>query len=171
MTEAAVPGIDYPALMRGALLDVVRRVLERAAEEGLPGEHHFYLTFGTADEGVDIPAALRKRFPEEMTIVLQHQYWDLAVDEAGFAVTLRFAGRKERLVVPWGALRAFADPSVEFGFRLKGSPGPGEEKEAPTAPEAVTPSRDGASREPPGPEGSEAGKVVDLGAFRKRSDR
>lgn len=171
MTEAAGPGIDYPALMRGALLDVVRRVLERAAEEGLPGEHHFYLTFGTAEEGVDIPAALRKRFPEEMTIVLQHQYGNLAVDEAGFAVTLRFGGRPERLVVPWGALRAFADPSVEFGFRLKGSPGPGEETGAPAAPEAVTPSGDGAEQEPPGPQGGEAGKVVDLGAFRKRSDR
>jgi hypothetical protein len=171
VTETAVPGIDYPELMRRALLDVVRRVLTRAAEEGLPGEHHFYLTFGTAEEGVDIPAALRKRFPEEMTIVIQHQYWNLAVDDAGFGVTLRFGGRSERLLVPWGALRAFADPSVEFGFRLAGSPGSGEGSEVPAAPEAATPTGEGAEREPEGPEGGDAGKVVDLGAFRKRSDR
>lgn len=171
MSETAVPGIDYSELMRGALLDVVRRVLTRAAEEGLPGEHHFYLTFGTAEEGVDIPAALRKRFPEEMTIVIQHQYWNLAVDDAGFGVTLRFGGRSERLLVPWGALRAFADPSVEFGFRLAGSPGSGEGSEVPAAPEAATPTGEGAEREPAGPEGGDAGKVVDLGAFRKRSDR
>ena len=116
-TEA--PAFDYPALMRGALVGVVRTVLARAAEEGLPGEHHFYLTFGTGDVGVEVPAPLRKRFPDEMTIVLQHQFWNLAVDDAGFSVTLRFSGRPERLVVPWPALRAFMDPSVEFGFRLQ----------------------------------------------------
>jgi len=116
---ASTPGFDYPALMTDALTGLVRRVLERVAEEGLPGEHHFLLTFGTSDEGVGVPAALRRQFPAEMTIVLQYQFWNLTVDDAAFAVTLRFGGKPERVVVPWGALRAFADPSAEFGFRLR----------------------------------------------------
>jgi hypothetical protein len=129
------PGFDYPALMTEALAGLVRRVLARTAEEGLPGEHHFYLTFGTADAGVEVPASLRREFPEEMTIVLQHQFWNLAVDDAGFAVTLRFGGRPERVVVPWGALRAFADPSAEFGFRLRAAESARAEPDAREAPE------------------------------------
>lgn len=139
------PDIDYPGLMRGALAGVVRTVLARVAEEGLPGDHHFFLTFGTADEGVEVPAVLRKQFPEEVTIVLQHQFWNLAVDDAGFAVTLRFGGKPERIVVPWPAMRAFVDPSVEFGFRLQAAAGPVESAagEAATGKGAPDPAGDG----------------------------
>lgn len=160
--ETRDEGFDYPALMRAALVGVVRQVLTRAADEGLPGEHHLYLTFGTADEGVDVPARLRRQFPDEMTIVLQHQFWNLAVDEQGFAVTLRFGGKPERLVVPWPSLRAFADPSVEFGFRLVAPAGEtGEQATETAAPEA--PAAEGAA----GATGEPA-KVVQFGAFKRQ---
>lgn len=173
-------GFDYPALMRGALVDVVRRVLARVAEQGLPGEHQLYLTFATGQEGVELPAGLRRQFPVEMTIVLQHQFWSLAVDDAGFGVTLRFAGRPERLVVPWAALHGFADPSVDFGFRLRPAPEePAADEQAPAgAPEAAP----GAQQQPqpkqpagrgdePGAAAAEGEKVVDFGAFRRRSEK
>jgi uncharacterized protein len=178
----AKTGFDYPELMRAALLDVVRRLLTHAAEQGLPGEHHFYLTFGTGDEGVLISPALRLQYPEEMTIVLQHQYWSLAVDDAGFGVSLRFAGRMERLVVPWAALRAFADPSADFGFRLQppageaaaatDAPAPEAEPEA-TASEPAqgpTPVEDAVSGSAERTTERGADNVVDFGAFRRRSD-
>ena len=183
------PAFDYPALMRAALVGVVRTVLARAAEEGLPGEHHFYLTFGTGDAGVEVPPSLRRQFPGEMTIVLQHQFWNLAVDDAGFSVTLRFSGRPERLVVPWPALRAFVDPSVEFGFRLQPAEESPADADAPRPraeePRRVRPSARAASGERPSPPEEEAAapgdgerdeppgaapgprKVVDIGPFRR----
>ena len=97
---------------------MVRGLLTRAAAEGLPGDHHFYLTFGTTAPGVGIAPRLRHQYPEEMTIVLQHQFWDLSVDGDAFSVTLRFGASSERLTVPFLALRAFADPSCGFGLRL-----------------------------------------------------
>jgi hypothetical protein len=148
-------GFDYAQLMRSALLGVVREVLARTAADGLPGDHHLYLTFGTADEGVELPARLRKQFPDEMTIVLQHQFWGLAPNENGFTVALRFGGARERLFVPWPALRAFADPSVGFGFRLVA---PVEAPEAAAAEITAT-----------GLAATEPAKVVDLGAFRRRA--
>jgi hypothetical protein len=178
-------GIDYQGLMRSALRDVVRRVLAHVAEHGLPGEHHLYLTFATAHDGVELPAGLRRQHPDEMTIVLQHQFWNLAADDAGFAVTLRFSGRPERLVVPWPALRAFADPSVDFGFRLQPATERATAAEKPAAslgPRPVEPAGEtprapvaepGTEGEPapapqPTPDGG-AGKVVDFGSFRRRS--
>ena len=109
-------GFDYPALLREATLGVVRIVLERAAADGLPGEHHVYLTFRTAAPGVEVPASFRARYPETMTVVLQHQYEGLLVDDEGFEVTLRFGGSWERLRVPFSSLTAFLDPSVPFGL-------------------------------------------------------
>jgi hypothetical protein len=165
------PGIDYAALMRDALRGVVRQALALAAAEGLPGDHHFFLTFGTAEEGVLLPARLLRQFPAEITIVLQHQYWNLAVDDAGFAVTLRFGGAPERLVVPWPALRAFADPSVGFGLRLQ----PGGDVEQETAPAVVADAADSApppdaqAETAPPAEPVEPSNVVDFGAFRRRS--
>lgn len=111
--------IDYQQLAREALRDVVRRVLARTAEEGLPGEHHFYLTFDTHHPGVDVSESIRNVYPKEMTIVLQHQFWDLVVDEEGFAVTLRFGGAKQRVFVPFAALKTFVDPAAEFGLNLE----------------------------------------------------
>ncbi len=139
--------IDYPALVRSALLGMVRQLLERAATEGLPGEHHFYLGFRTDAPGVEMPAGLRQSHPREMTIVLQHQFWDLGTTESGFAVTLRFSGAPTRLVVPWEALTAFADPSVPFGLRLTTEPEAAQAApEAPVEPSADTPA---ASASPP----------------------
>jgi len=109
-------GIDYPRLLREATSGMVRDLLTRVASEGLPGEHHFYLSFNTRDPGVELTPALASRFPETMTVVIQHQWADLVVDEEGFAVTLRFGGIWERLRVPFTALTSFLDPSVPFGL-------------------------------------------------------
>ncbi|MCM2270734.1 MAG: ClpXP protease specificity-enhancing factor SspB [Thermoanaerobaculia bacterium] len=108
--------IEYPRLLREATLGLVRRLLLRAADEGLPGEHHFYLTFDTRSPGVELAPSLASRYPETMTVVLQHQWADLVVDDAAFAVTLRFGGVWERLRVPFSSLTSFLDPSVPFGL-------------------------------------------------------
>ena len=112
-------GIDYQGLVRDALLGVVRRVLAQVAREGLPGEHHLYVSFSTRHPGVELPAALARQFPDEMTIVLQNQFWNLAVDDERLAVTLRFSGVPSRITIPWGALRSVVDPSVPFGLRTR----------------------------------------------------
>jgi len=108
--------IEYPRLLREATLGLVRKLLLRAVDEGLPGEHHFYLTFDTRAPGVELTPTLASRYPETMTVVLQHQWADLVVDDAAFAVTLRFGGVWERLRVPFSALTSFLDPSVPFGL-------------------------------------------------------
>jgi hypothetical protein len=115
MTE---PGFDYPRILQQALRSVVREVLGRTAESGLPGEHHFYLSLRTDHPGIELPAFLRERYPEEITVVLQNQFWDLAVDGDGFAVTLRFDGDLVRLAVPFDAVVAFFDPAAQFGLRF-----------------------------------------------------
>ena len=111
--------LRYDQWIAEALLSVVTRSIRFAATEGLPGEHHFYISFQTNHPGVEMPDHLRARYPEEMTIVLQHQYWDLLIDDKVFEVTLKFSGRKTRLRVPLGAITAFTDPSVSFGLQLK----------------------------------------------------
>jgi hypothetical protein len=159
------PQIDYAHLLRQALIGVVRAAL-RSAEAGLPGDHHFYLTFRTDAPGVSVPPNLRRRFPAEMTIVLQHKFWNLVVDEEGFSVTLRFGGSPQRVEVPYEALVSFVDPSVQFGLRLTPTP------EGPEPPPLVPSSADAAVAETPsgvdGPGGlSSSPKVVDLRAFRR----
>jgi uncharacterized protein len=110
--------IDYGRLVEGALRSVVRDVLTRVSREGLPSPHHFYVTFRSEYPGVVMPEFLRERYPTDMTIVLQHQFWDLEVDEDGFSVTLSFADQLHRLHVPFSALKVFADPGVEFGLQF-----------------------------------------------------
>ncbi len=110
--------MGYPELMERALKGVVRAALDLAAADGLPGEHHLYITFRTEAPGVDITPRLKAQYPDEMTIVLQHQFWGLQTDDDGFEVTLSFGGISERLVVPWDAMIGFVDPSVEFGLRF-----------------------------------------------------
>jgi len=110
--------IDYSALMNDAARAVVARVLQRVAEEGLPGEHFFYLTLRTDHPGADIPPAVRKQYPEELTIVLQEQFWNLYADDELFAVDLRFGGISHRIVVPYEALTVFVDPPGEFQIQL-----------------------------------------------------
>ncbi len=110
--------MNYHAMMERALRGVIRESLGRAAADGLPGEHHFYITFDTTFPGVQISPQLVARFPQEMTIVLQHQYWGLEVRDDLFAVTLSFSDVQERLIVPFDAVTAFADPSVQFGLQF-----------------------------------------------------
>jgi hypothetical protein len=153
-------GFDYPALVREALRGVVARLLAQVEREGLPGAHHFYLSFDTRAPGVVLPPGLRRRYPGEMTIVLQHQFWGLRVDAEAFEVTLRFGGHPEKLRVPLAALTAFADPSAAFGFRLD------EGAEQEPAEEGARPDGE-ATEEAAGEPPAADAKVVDLGAFRR----
>ena len=112
-------GLRYDVMVEAALRSVMRDALTHAIEHGLPGAHHFYLSFRTGHPGVQIDQSLKARFPEEMTIVLQHQFWDLSVDEDGFAVSLSFSNTRQRLIVPFAAVTAFNDPSVNFGLQFQ----------------------------------------------------
>ena len=111
--------IRYDILAQDALRGVVRKVLTEVARTGLPGTHHFFVKFATRAPGVRVSSRLLKAYPEEMTIVLQHQYWDLTVTEQAFEVGLSFDGTAERLLVPFTALRGFFDPSVQFGLTFE----------------------------------------------------
>jgi len=111
--------IRYDLLAQEALRGVVRRVLADVARNGVPGEHHFYVTFDTRAAGLKISERLRTEHPEEMTIVLQHQFWDLIVTDQGFEVGLSFKGIPERLVIPFEAIKGFFDPSVQFGLQFE----------------------------------------------------
>jgi hypothetical protein len=110
--------IRYDVLARDALRGVLRRVLNDAAEHGLPGEHHFFITFLSKADGVKLSPRLLAQYPEEMTIILQHQFWDLVVTEDRFEVGLSFGGIPERLVVPFASIKSFFDPSVQFGLQF-----------------------------------------------------
>ena len=112
--------IPYDEIVQEALRAVVGRVLgEVQANGGLPGGHHFYITFKTGAPGVDIPKALSERFPDEMTIVIQHRFWDLKVDEDEFSVGLSFGGVPTTLVVPFAAVTEFVDPAVDFSLKFQ----------------------------------------------------
>ncbi len=115
MEQQAFP---YNKWLNDAFNEVVKRALHQVVENGLTGEHHFYITFRTADSSTDIPDHLRARWPEEMTIALQHEFWDLRVDDNLFAVTLAFNNIHERLRIPWQNIVAFVDPSVNFVIQL-----------------------------------------------------
>jgi uncharacterized protein len=110
--------IRYDILAQEALRGMVRTVLADTAAKGLPGDHHFYVTFDTRAEGVRLSPRLRAQHPKDMTIVLQHQFWDLTVTDEGFGVGLSFNGIPENLVVPWSAITDFVDPSVQFGLKF-----------------------------------------------------
>ena len=111
--------LQYDKMVEAAFRDVVRQALAHAAEAGLSGNHHFFLTFKTGDPGVRIPAYLESEFPDEMTIVLQHHFWGLEAGDDAFEVTLSFNDIQERLTVPYAALTAFVDPSVKFGLQFQ----------------------------------------------------
>lgn len=158
------PALDYPRLVHDALRDVVRRAMAQVAEEGLPGEHHFVLAFKTGEAGVRVPPFLRDLHPEEMTVVLQNQFWDLEVDREAFSVTLAFGGARQRITVPFAALTAFADPSVPFGLRFEPAPVEPEAEGGEAAGEGAAAAAGEAS--PPAP--GDAAKVVRLDRFRKK---
>lgn len=113
--------IRYDVLARDALRGVLRRVLSDAAAHGLPGEHHFFITFLSKADGVKLSPRILAQYPEEMTIILQHQFWDLVVSDDRFEVGLSFGGIPERLVVPFSAIKSFFDPSVQFGLQFEPS--------------------------------------------------
>jgi hypothetical protein len=178
--------IRYDILAQDALRGVVRKVLAEVARTGLPGEHHFFITFATRAAGVRVSSRLLARFPEEMTIVLQHQFWDLAVTEHAFEVRLSFKDQMERLLVPFTAIKSFLDPSVQFGLQFEivskpeGTlPAPGDEAPAEATPPAEPPPRpalprlvekpaDDAAPPPKAPAEGGAAQVVSLDAFRKK---
>jgi hypothetical protein len=132
--------LRYDRMVEDALRGVVRRALTDVSASGLPGDHHFYLTFRTGEPGVQIAPALKSQYPKEMTIVLQHQFWGLEVGEEQFAVTLSFGGKHERLVVPYRSIVSFADPSVKFGLQFESTThGDGEPMEDTATGRTVTP--------------------------------
>ena len=155
--------LPYEAWAQEAMRGVAVRALQFAAAEGMPGEHHFYVSFRTDAPGVSIPARLLAQYPQDMTIVLQHQFWDLVVDEpaGSFRVGLSFGGVASTLVIPFSALTAFADPHAQFGLRFRAAP----VDVANTEQEDEEPEH---QPEPPAP--SEEPQVVSLDAFRKRKD-
>lgn len=124
--------LEYPRLMERALRGVVRDALRITAERGLPGLHHFYITFRTRAPGVGISDALLAQYPEEITIVLEHEFWDLAVEDEAFAVTLSFGGVRTPLRVPFDAVTGFVDPSVKFGLQFQTGEAPPAEAPADT---------------------------------------
>lgn len=162
--------MHYEAMAQDALRGVVRAALKRAAAPaGLPGAHHFYITFKTDAPGVSAPADLLAKYPDEMTIVLQHQYKDLAPGETFFTVTLKFGGAPKRLSIPYAAVTRFYDPSVQFLLQFE-AVGPVEqeaEDETPATLPAARP-RKAKAEGPPETGGDDGPKVVSLDQFRKK---
>jgi len=162
--------IRYDVLYQEALLGLVKKVLAEVAQAGLPGEHHFYVTFDTRAPGVRISSRLKEEYPAEMTVVLQHQFWDLTVTDSTFEVGLSFKGVPERLVVPFRAVKSFIDPHVHFQVKFDVQP---VEEEAGAAEATIAESEEavaGAESEKANESGNgEAAAVVSLDAFRKKS--
>ena len=179
--------IRYDLLTQQALRGVVHNVLADAARKGLPGDHHFYISFDTTADGVRLSQRLRSQYPEEMTIILQHQFWDLSVDDDRFEVGLSFGGVPEKLSIPFAAINGFFDPSVQFGLQFE-TVGEGQDNTVPAAtietkpaaaePKKKTPTRSSvpavtsantsepAPAEPDKPAGG--AEVVRLDRFRKK---
>jgi uncharacterized protein len=193
----AVDHIRYDLLAQEALRGVVQRVLTDVAKNGFPGEHHLYITFDTRAAGVQVSPRLHELYPEDMTIVLQHQFWDLIVNEEGFEVGLSFKGVPERLGVPFSAIKGFFDPSVQFGLKFEVAaeaaeeaspastdapaplPAPAETKPArqarpkaakptPEPASAPAPTEAGKSEDGEGPDRPAGAEVVRLDRFRKK---
>jgi hypothetical protein len=175
--------IRYDLLTQQALRGVVRNVLAEAAKKGLPGEHHFYISFDTRAEGVRLSERLRAQYPEQMTVILQHQFWDLSVSDTGFEVGLSFGGIAEKLGVPFDAIKGFFDPSVQFGLQFEeAGEVPSEEAETaqatkqtakltpvapPQGPAPAAPAPPAAEKPAEKPAASGA-EVVSLDRFRKK---
>ncbi|MBM3517170.1 MAG: hypothetical protein FJX56_04650 [Alphaproteobacteria bacterium] len=159
----AKEGLNLTGRVDAALRGVVRDALAYVVDHGLSGQHHFYISFRTDSAGVVLPSHLRQRYPEEMTIVLQHQFWNLEVKEQGFEVTLSFNNVQEYLFVPFAAITAFADPSVQFGLQFSPQQAPSFARRPAAA--AVQAAEAAA---PAGAPGSDGGQVVALDKFRRK---
>ena len=174
--DMATDHIRYDILAQAALRGVVRTVLSDAAKKGLPGEHHFKITFNTMASGVKLSERMRGRYPEEMTIVLQHQFWDLIVTEPAFEVGLSFGGIPERIGVPFDAITAFFDPAVQFGFQFEiietATEGDGGAKATENVAGPLTAKPESlpipAAESTAAPDSSSSGEVVRLDRFRKK---
>ena len=158
--------LRYDKMVESAMRGVVRQAISEASRHGLPGAHHFYISFRTDHPGTVVPDYLKSRYPQEMTIVLQYQFWGLDVEEESFSVTLSFNNAHERLTVPFKAVTVFADPSVKFTLPFQAmSPPAGQAQPASSEPAAAAPA-------PPAPAvedaPAEGAKVVTLDAFRKK---
>lgn len=169
------PGLDYPRWIAEALRLVARRALEHVESDGLPGEHHFLLSFRSRAEGVRLPAFLRDKYPEEVTVVMQNQFWDLVSDDEGFSVTLAFGGARHRIFVPWPALTAFADPGAQLALRFEmAAEGGGEAAGAPSGGGEPRFARSSGGEEAEEGDaeapGGDPGRVVSLDRFRKRRE-
>ncbi|MCR9213125.1 MAG: ClpXP protease specificity-enhancing factor SspB [Proteobacteria bacterium] len=154
--------INYNDMVEKALLEVVRESLRHVAKNGLPGDQHFYITFKTHFPGVDLPSHLAERYKDDMTIVLQHQFWDVIVEQDYFSVDLSFNHNRETLTIPFAALTAFADPSVQFGLQFT-STLPDQEDSSVTETEAA-PEEEATEDQ----QESKPGEVIALDAFRKK---
>ncbi len=162
--------LEYPKMMERAVRGVLRQALSITAEHGLPGQHHFYITFRTGAPGVSISEQLRAQYQEEMTIVLENKFWDLEVTDDRFSVSLSFNRVQQQLVVPFEAVTSFVDPSVKFGLQFgalaeNAGTAPPEAPEEPPAPEQNTDSDDGGGASADQDDG---GEVVTLDSFRKK---
>jgi hypothetical protein len=174
--------IRYDLLTQQALRSVVRNVLTEAAKKGLPGEHHFYISFDTRAEGVHLSDRLKAQYPEQMTVILQHQFWDLEVDEDGFSVGLSFGGVPEKLTVPFETIKGFFDPSVQFGLQFEDvgeaeavpaadAAKPAAKKKLPATPAAApaaAPAEAAETPESPDDKPPGGAEVVRLDRFRKK---
>ena len=165
--------IGYQALTDSALRGVVRDALRRIEKSGLIGAHHFYLTFKTHADGVDIPEFLKEQYPDEMTIIIQHQYWALKVKEDYFEVTLTFKKLPAPLHIPFAALTAFFDPGVQFGLQFRGEAEANKAANAPVVvPAPVGDAPDRTAEDTPdaalAPDKAAPGEVVSLDSFRKK---
>ncbi|MFA6279675.1 MAG: ClpXP protease specificity-enhancing factor SspB [Bdellovibrionales bacterium] len=156
----ATDHIRYDMLVENALRSVVHQAMSKVVQTGLPEEHHFYISFLTHYPGVDIPDYLYEKYPEEMTIVLQHQFFGLTVTDEGFSVLLSFNNVRERLTIPFAAITTFADPSVNFALQFQNIPVSEEGEELP---EAI-----GVGDSPVGEEEPKKGEVISLDKFRKK---
>jgi hypothetical protein len=166
--------IRYDLLTQQALRSVVRQVLADTAKKGLPGEHHFYISFDTSAEGVRLSDRMKAQYPEQMTVILQHQFWDLSVTDTAFEVGLSFGGIPEKLHVPFEAVKGFFDPSVQFGLQFEEAGTESEDAEAeppvpsPAPAPAATPAPAPAAAAPSEPKPASGAEVVSLDRFRKK---
>jgi hypothetical protein len=164
--------LQYNVMVEAALRAVVRQALTEVAKDGLPGSHHFYITFRTAHPGVQVPDYLKARYPAEMTIVLQFQFYDLQVDDNAFSVTLTFNNNPERLIIPIRAITVFADPSVNFVLPFQSAEAVVEEAPAAAKPKPVKAAKEviasKASDSAPKDSGDKSAEVVSLDKFGKK---
>lgn len=166
MTKEEDEILRYDKMVESALRGVVKQAIEEVMEDGLPGDHHFYITFMTDYPGVDIPDYLRDRYPGEMTIVLQYQFYDLGVDDEKMTVSLSFNNVPERLNIPLAAISIFADPSVNFALQFQPM---GDESDPDFDPDSLPDDDDDSGDKGKDDDtGSKTGEVVSLDKFRKK---